>query len=119
MVLVKVRLMSSLSIGDVARLSGRAASAIRYYEAAGLLPAAVRENGRRRFPESVVRTLRVIDTGRRVGLSLDEIKALLDGHEQLASIAARRLETLDEQRAWLEHARRCTCVRLDDCVLFA
>ena len=119
MLLVKVRLMSSLSIGEVARQSGRPASAIRYYESVGLLPAATRESGRRRFPESVVRTLHGIDTARRAGLSLEEIKALLDGDERLDAIAARRLQTLEEQRAWLEHARRCTCARLDDCALFA
>jgi DNA-binding transcriptional MerR regulator len=119
MVLVKVRLMSSLSIGEVARQSGRPASAIRYYESVGLLPAAMRESGRRRFPESVVRTLHVIDTARRAGLSLEEIKALLDGEQRLDAIAARRLQTLDEQRAWLEHARKCRCAPLDDCALFA
>ena len=119
MVLVKVPLMSSLSIGEVARRSGRAPSAIRYYEAVGLLPAAVREHGRRRFPESVVRTLRVIDTARLAGLSLEEIKAFLDGDARLDAIATRRLQALEEQRAWLEHAGRCTCAPLDDCALFA
>jgi MerR family transcriptional regulator, redox-sensitive transcriptional activator SoxR len=111
--------MSSLSIGELVRRSGRAASAIRYYESIGLLPAAERENGRRRFPENAVRTLRVIETARRAGLSLDDIKALLDGDARLDVIAARKLESLDAQRAWLEHAARCTCAPLDDCALFA
>src|SRR5205823_4640014 len=52
-VLVKVDLMSSLSIGEVARLSGKAASAIRYYEAVGLLDPAERVGGRRRYPPEV------------------------------------------------------------------
>ena len=117
---VKVGLMSSLSIGELARRSGRAASAIRYYESIGLLPQARRESGgRRRYPEGAVRTLHVIDTARRAGLALEEIKALLSGETRLDTIAARRLDDLDAQRAWLAHAAECTCVDLDECALFA
>ena len=119
MVLVKVGLMSSLSIGEVAQRSGKAASAIRYYESIGLLPPAQRESGRRFFPEETVRTLHVIDTARSAGLTLEEIKVLLAGREPLRAIAARRLAALDAQRAWLVHATACTCVELDDCALFA
>jgi MerR family transcriptional regulator, redox-sensitive transcriptional activator SoxR len=119
MVLVKVDLMSSLSIGEVARRSGKAASAIRYYESIGLLPTAQRESGRRLFPEETLRTLHVIDTARNAGLTLDEIKVLLAGGEPLGAIAARRLAALDAQRTWLAHAADCTCVDLDDCALFA
>jgi MerR family transcriptional regulator, redox-sensitive transcriptional activator SoxR len=119
MVLVKVDLMSSLSIGEVARRSGKAASAIRYYESIGLLPPARRESGRRFFPEETVRTLHVIDTARSAGLTLEEIRKLLAGGEPLRSIAGRRLAELDAQRTWLVHAADCTCVDLDDCALFA
>jgi MerR family redox-sensitive transcriptional activator SoxR len=110
--------MSSLSIGELSERSGRTASAIRYYESIGLLPPAARESGRRRFPPETVRTLHVIETARRAGLHLDEIKALLGGGP-LAPIAARHLQELDAQRAWLEHATSCTCAALDDCALFA
>jgi MerR family redox-sensitive transcriptional activator SoxR len=119
MVLVKVDLMSSLSIGEVARRSGKAASAIRYYESIGLLPPAQRAGGRRFFPAETVRTLHVIDTARSAGLSLEEIKSLLAGGEPLRAIAARRLAELDAQRMWLVHAADCACVELDDCALFA
>jgi MerR family redox-sensitive transcriptional activator SoxR len=118
--LVKVGLMSSLSIGELARRSGRAASAIRYYESIGLLPRAQRESGgRRRFPTTAVRTLHVIETARRAGLTLDEISGLLAGGAQLSSLATRKLAALDAQRIWLEHAADCTCVDLDECALFA
>jgi MerR family redox-sensitive transcriptional activator SoxR len=118
--LVKVRLMSSLAIGEVARRSGRAASAIRYYESIGLLPRAARDaSGRRRYPEEVVRTLAVIETAQRAGLALDEIKALVAGAEPLRVIAARKLPELEAQRVWLEHAARCTCTVIRDCALFA
>jgi MerR family redox-sensitive transcriptional activator SoxR len=108
-----------MSIGEVVRRSGKAASAIRYYESIGLLPPAQRVSGRRFFPAETVRTLHVIDTARSAGLTLEEITSLLAGGEPLHAIAARRLATLDAQRAWLVHAADCACVDLDDCALFA
>jgi MerR family transcriptional regulator, redox-sensitive transcriptional activator SoxR len=108
-----------MSIGEIAQRSGKAASAIRYYESIGLLPPAQRVSGRRFFPDDTVRTLQVIDTARSAGLTLEEIRSLLAGGEPLHAIAARRLATLDAQRAWLVHAADCTCAGLDDCALFA
>lgn len=132
--LVKVGLMSSelLSIGAVARESGKAASAIRYYEEIGLLPAAPRVSGRRRYPETVVRTLAVIETAQRAGLTLDEIRLLLQASpedgvatEHLREVAERKLpelialiERAELVRGWLEDAARCLCPTLDNCPLF-
>ncbi len=135
--LVKVDLMSSpvsesLAIGEVARLSGKAPSAIRYYEEVGLLEAPERSGGRRRYPRTVVRTLAVIETAQRAGLSLDEIRLLLQATpsnraatERLREVAERKLPVLREAigraeivRLWLEDAARCHCPTLDDCPLF-
>ncbi len=44
-----------LTIGDVARASGRTASSLRYYERIGLLPATPRAGGCRRYPREVLR----------------------------------------------------------------
>jgi MerR family transcriptional regulator, redox-sensitive transcriptional activator SoxR len=134
MVLLQVDLMSSdlLSIGEVARESGKAASAIRYYEEIGLLPEPVRTAGRRRYTPDTVRTLAVIETAQRAGLTLDEIRLLLqasaeDGAatDRLREVAERKLpelEALIERaelvRGWLEDAARCVCPTLDDCPLF-
>lgn len=141
--LVKVGLMSraerrkiatreSLAIGEVARLSGKAPSAIRYYEEVGLLGAPERISGRRRYPRTVVRTLAVIETAQRAGLSLDEIRLLLRATpsdqaatERLRAVAEQKLPVLYEAieraklvRRWLEDAARCECPTLDDCPLF-
>ena len=141
--LVKVDLMSrvelkesvlpeSLPIGEVARLSGKASSAIRYYEEVGLLEAPERIGGRRRYPRTVVRTLAVIETAQRAGLSLDEIRLLLQATpsnratiERLREVAEQKLPVLREGieraeivRRWLEDAARCHCPTLDDCPLF-
>lgn len=121
-----------LSIGEVARESGKASSAIRYYEEIGLLPEPVRVAGRRRYRREVVRSLAVIETAQRGGLTLDEIRLLLqaspdDGAatDRLREVAERKLpelEALIERaelvRGWLEDAARCVCPTLDDCPLF-
>jgi MerR family redox-sensitive transcriptional activator SoxR len=134
MVVVKVSLMSSqsLGIGEVARLSGKAPSAIRFYEESGLLPIPDRVSGRRRYPEHVVRTLAVIQTAQRAGLNLEEIRLLLAASEddaiaisRLREVAERKLPALREAivRAeivvgWLQAAARCHCPALDACPLF-
>jgi MerR family transcriptional regulator, redox-sensitive transcriptional activator SoxR len=122
-----------LQIGDVARASGRAASSIRYYERIGLIPAPRRVSGRRRYPRAVLRTLAIIDTAQRAGLSLDEIRPLLAlppgdpaGSERLRLVAAGKLpearaliERAELVGRWLEAAAGCACPSLDDCQLFA
>jgi DNA-binding transcriptional MerR regulator len=131
---VKVDLMSSglLAIGDVARISGKAPSAIRYYESIGLLAEPVRLSGRRRYPADVVRSLAVIETGQRAGLTLDDIRLLLrtspddaGSVERLREVAERRLPVLSEAiaraevvREWLEQAANCCCPTLETCPLF-
>ena len=131
---VKVDLMSNelFSIGEVAKLSGKAPSTIRYYESVGLLPEPERLSGRRRYPGEAVRSLAVIDTAQRAGLSLDDIRLLLqastadaDAVEQLRQVAERRLPVLREAiaraelvREWLEQAADCCCPTLETCPLF-
>jgi len=121
-----------MSIGAVARLSGKAPSSIRYYEGIGLLEVPDRLNGRRRYPPTVLRTLAVIETAQRAGLNLDEIRLLLQATpgdraatEQLRDVAQEKLPALREAieraeivRRWLEDAARCCCPTLDDCPLF-
>jgi DNA-binding transcriptional MerR regulator len=120
-----------LTIGEVARASGKAASSIRYYERIGLIPAPVRVSGRRRYPPAVLRTLAVIETAQRAGLLLEEIRLLLAtspgdlaAAERLRQVTVRRLpdvhaliERAQLVRRWLE-AAACTCPSLDDCPLF-
>ena len=121
-----------LSIGAVAALSGRRPSSIRYYEQIGLLPPADRASGRRVYGPDTVRTLAVIETGQRAGLTLDEIKVLLAASpddaaavERLREVAIRKLPQVKELiertelvRDWLEAAARCECPSLDECPLF-
>jgi MerR family redox-sensitive transcriptional activator SoxR len=121
-----------LSIGDLSRASGKAASAIRYYEEIGLLPEPVRVSGRRRYPPEALRTLAVIETAQRAGLTLPEVRLLLEATpgdraaiEGMRDVAVRKLpeltaliERTEIVRGWLEAAARCDCPTLDECPLF-
>jgi DNA-binding transcriptional MerR regulator len=122
----------SMTIGAIAARAGRRPSSIRYYEQIGLLPQPDRVSGRRVYGPDTVRTLAVIETGQRAGLTLDEIRDLLsapDGGqaavERLREVAVRKLPEVRELierteivRDWLEAAARCECPTLEDCPLF-
>src|SRR5260370_20214519 len=86
-----------LTIGALANLTGRSASAIRYYEQIGLLPEPARAGGRPRYDPATVRTLAAIETGPRARLALDEVKVPLTASpgdpaadEQLPLAATRK-----------------------------
>jgi MerR family redox-sensitive transcriptional activator SoxR len=121
---------ADMRIGEVARRAGVRVSLLRYYEDVGLLPEAPRVSGQRRYGESVLRRLTVIDVAQRAGLTLDEIRALLEHgndpmSERLRDLAAQRLPEIDaliaraqRVREWLAEASACGCERIDDCALF-
>jgi MerR family redox-sensitive transcriptional activator SoxR len=121
-----------MTIGAVAAQAGRRPSSIRYYEQIGLLPRPDRVSGRRVYGPDTVRTLAVIETGQRAGLTLDEIRALLSASdrdqaavERLREVAIRKLPQVKELiertemvRDWLEAAAMCECPTLNECLLF-
>jgi MerR family redox-sensitive transcriptional activator SoxR len=124
---------ATLTIGQVAKRAGLNVSAIRYYEAEGLLPEAPRTSGQRRYSEDVFARLGVIDVGKRAGFSLDDVRVLLSSgdagepaHAPLQELAQRKLPEVEELidraqavRAWLKTATGCECASLDVCALFA
>jgi MerR family transcriptional regulator, redox-sensitive transcriptional activator SoxR len=122
--------MHDMRIGQAAQRAGVRVSLIRYYEEIGLLPPAERISGQRRYDESVLRRLEVIDVAQRAGLTLDEIRELLEHgadpmSDRLRDVAERRLPELDaliaraqRVRAWLQAATTCHCESIDDCALF-
>ncbi|MCX4097971.1 MerR family transcriptional regulator [Nocardia sp. alder85J] len=117
---------AQLSIGEIARRSGVAATTLRYYEDRGLLRAPERVGGRRCYDESVLIRLRAIEICKASGFSLDEITVLLDdeapgrpasralGVAKLADIDAR-MAVLAEARSIIETGLRCTCPSLEAC----
>jgi DNA-binding transcriptional MerR regulator len=98
-----------LTIGELAKRTGVATSALRYYEELGLIPAPGRVSGQRRYPKSAVELVGVILLLRDVGFSLRESKALLASRTQAVDswrrLAQRKLANLDEQIAKAQTAK--------------
>ncbi len=64
-----------MRIGELSRRTGIAASRIRFYERHLVLPKAARgENDYRDYPDSAVKTLKLIDDAQKLGFSLTEIR---------------------------------------------
>src|SRR6266550_75441 len=86
-----------LAISDVARVFGLRTSAIRYYEQIGILPPAMRKNGRRRYDKSVLFRLEVVQRAREFGFTLEEIRELFFGF-QPATPPPKRWHKLSERK---------------------
>ncbi len=124
---------ATLSIGEVATRAGVSVSAIRFYERRGLLPEPDRAGGRRRYAPAIIGRLEIVAAGKRAGLSLAEIGALLaaddegapagQGMRALAACKLPEVETLIERaeatRGWLSLAAECGCETLSNCALLA
>lgn len=118
-----------LTIGEVARRTGVSASAIRYYEGAGLLEEPERAGNKRRYDEEVLRRLALIGGAKHAGFTISEIRTLLHGFPEGANAAERwrvlaseKLAEVDEAivrlrqaRELLEKALHCKCASLEDC----
>jgi MerR family transcriptional regulator, redox-sensitive transcriptional activator SoxR len=119
-----------LTVGEVARRSGFATSAVRYYDRLGLIESTRTTGDQRRYERGVLRRLAFIRAARNVGLTLDEVA------EALAQLPASRTPTkadwaklsrswrerLNEQIAALEKLRDgldscigCGCLSLRKC----
>ena len=66
-----------LTISEVARRSGVAASALRFYEERGLVKSERAGSGHRRYPRAVLRRIAFIVFAQRMGLTLEEVGAEL------------------------------------------
>ena len=78
---------SMLTIGKVARRSGVASSALRFYEERGLISSERAGSGHRRYSRSVLRRIAFIVFAQRIGLTLEEIGA------ELGKLPADRIPT--------------------------
>lgn len=67
-----------LTVGELAKRTGVATSALRYYEERGLISASRNPSGHRRYPRPVIRRVAFIVFAQRVGLTLEEIRTELD-----------------------------------------
>jgi MerR family redox-sensitive transcriptional activator SoxR len=121
-----------LAIGEVARRSGVAASALRFYEERGLITSERAGSGHRRYPRPVLRRIAFIVFAQRIGLSLDEIGAELarlpperaPSRRDWSRLARTWTSRIDQRIAELERLKLgltecigCGCLSLDRCRL--
>ena len=112
---------ADLSSGDLARSTGNTVRTIRFYEEEGLLkPAEVSDGGHRRYTEEDLERLRLITDLRELGLSLCEIRAILElrtGCHSAAEFAIRFQQVLaghlEQAQRRLERLRRVKKELLD------
>ncbi|MHA6625926.1 MerR family transcriptional regulator [Pseudonocardia sichuanensis] len=95
-----------MSIGEAARRVGLAPSAIRFYEAEGLLDAPRGDDGRRRYGPAELRALAFIAMARDLGLGVAGIRdALHPGPDGWAAVVDAQVALLDAQIARAQRAR--------------
>jgi len=119
-----------MTITEVARRSGVASSALRFYEQRGLIASERTRSGHRRFPRAVLRRIAFIVFAQKVGLSLDEIgvdlKKLPGNHvpdrDDWAKLSASWSSRVDARIAELERLKQgltqcigCGCLSLQQC----
>jgi MerR family redox-sensitive transcriptional activator SoxR len=122
-----------LTIGELARRTGLSVSAIRFYEARGLVSPHRTSGNQRRFLRSDIRRLSFAQIAQQLGLSLSEIEAVLGAlpegraptREDWEAISLRVRAALDARIAMLERTREllgacigCGCLSLDRCALY-
>ena len=122
--------MPLLTISGVARQAGFQPSAIRYYERIGLLPQAQRASGQRRYDNTVLYRLAIIQRARQLGFTLPEIRELFFGFRDVTSASQRwrklsrkklaELDALMDGIKTMRHllkrlASNCRCSTLEEC----
>ncbi len=121
-----------LTIGALSERTGVATSALRFYEAQGLISANRSDGGQRRYVRDTLRRVSFIRIAQQVGLSLDEVRAALASLPESRTPTPRDWERLstawrprvDAQIAMLERLRDrlsgcigCGCLSLKVCRL--
>jgi len=122
-----------LSIGTLSERTGLSVSAIRYYEAQGLVSAARNAGGQRRFARADIRRLSFVMIAQQLGVSLAEIRALMQElpgertptpadwariSQQFRARLDQRIDTLQRLRDDLDGCIGCGCLSLPKCRLY-
>ena len=122
-----------LSIGETARRSGVATSALRYYEKRGLIVSRRLSGNQRRYHRATLRRIAIIRVAQTLGLSLAEIGAALaelpagrsPSKKDWARLSSSWGRQLDRRIAELQNLRDrlsgcigCGCLSLKSCALY-
>ena len=121
-----------LSVGEVAKRSGLAVSAIHFYEAQGFIKSTRTAGNQRRYPREALRRVAVVKVAQRIGIPLSVIREALltlpKGRTPTAkdwrTLSQRWKEVLDDRidrlvqlRDSLNGCIGCGCLSLKVCPL--
>ena len=90
------------TIGQVSQMFGLPISTLRYYDKQGLFPNMERVSGIRKFSDSEMEALRVIECLKKSGLEIKDIKQFMDWCVEGASTYPQRKALVEKQRERLE-----------------
>ncbi|KIQ62872.1 Fe-S cluster assembly protein HesB [Kitasatospora griseola] len=114
-----------MTIGQLAELTDVPASAIRFWERHGLLPAPERRSGQRRYPPQAAERIVLLRKFQQAGLTLAEVREFQqDQPQRQAMIRAKvaeieqRMRDLDHAHQLLTHALQCSKTDIVTCPTF-
>ena len=90
------------TIGQVSEMFGLPISTLRYYDKQGLFPEMERVSGIRKFSDTELEALRVIECLKKSGLEIKDIKQFMDWCVKGASTYSQRKALFEKQRETLE-----------------
>ena len=90
------------SIGQVAEMFGLPISTLRYYDKQGLFPNMERVSGIRRFSETEIEALRVIECLKKAGMEIKDIRQFMDWCKEDPVTYPQRKELFETQKAHME-----------------
>ena len=122
-----------ISIGELSERAGVPHSALRFYEAQGLLKSARTAGGQRRYARDMLRRVAFIRSAQNVGLRLEDIVAALAQlpesrtptksdwtrlSKRWCSVLDERIHALVALRDQLDQCIGCGCLSLTACKLY-
>lgn len=90
------------SIGQISEMFHLPISTLRYYDKEGLFPNLERSSGIRKFSETEIEALRVIECLKKTGLEIKDIKQFMDWCAKGPSTYANRKELFESRKKALE-----------------
>ncbi|PSL05175.1 MerR family redox-sensitive transcriptional activator SoxR [Haloactinopolyspora alba] len=123
---------AELTVGEMARRSGVAVSALHFYERQGLIESRRTSGNQRRYKRAMLRRVALIRVAQRVGIPLSEIASAMDNlpngrtptREDWEQLSMRWRDELDERIKRLQQLRDdftdcigCGCLSLTCCAL--
>src|ERR1700732_4009211 len=121
-----------LTVGEVARRSGVAVSALHFYEAKGLIESERNAGNQRRYPRQVLRRVAIIKAAQQLGISLRSIQEAFTAlpedrcpsREDWGLLAAKwrgdlddRIQKLLRLRDQMDQCIGCGCLSIEQCPL--